>query len=82
MQHVNCLFKSDCINGAISVAIEIVDQFKNARASVVGQYFGSGGGTTLLNEPKVMTNEVFDFARKLTQIFLAALDPDKRLLQS
>jgi hypothetical protein len=78
MQHVNGSSKSDRINGAVRIAVEIVDDFQHPCSTKTLQRFRVECFGPDLRFPQSTANPSFHLLREATEVVFAAPDPANR----
>ncbi|MNY71720.1 hypothetical protein D3C86_2101270 [compost metagenome] len=77
MQNINGTTKTDGINGAIRIRIEVLDHLKNSSASKTLQGFCVRMLRTTLCQIQSMTKNVLYIGGHLLEILLAAANPQE-----
>lgn len=75
MQHVHDSRKPNGIDGAICIAVMVVDDLQHARADEPSQWLGVEDSEAALRIPKRTADSPTNFLREGAQIVLAAADP-------
>ncbi|CAI8855326.1 hypothetical protein EMIT0P2_20366 [Pseudomonas sp. IT-P2] len=79
MQDVNCIAKTDRVNGAVGIRIKVLNQLEDTRASKPLQRFCIWMSETALGQIQCVTKNILYISGHLLEIFLATANPQEWL---